>query len=285
MKVKITGAGGYLGKLITEELSNRGHKISALSRKILYETPELLSERIAGTNAVINLTGAPILQRWTKKNRDIIYNSRVLTAQNIVKAVNLLPGQLRPQKIISASAIGIYNVNRLHDENSSDFDSGFLGNLVKDWENAWKSLPENVSMTIFRIAVVLGSEAVTIKKLLIPFKLGIGGKIGTGKQPFPFIHEKDVCEAFLLTLENKLSPGIYNLAAPNRITNEDFTKALAKTVRKPAIFSVPAFALKIIYGKAAGILTNSPAVIPSKLLESGFNFKYPTIEEVLKDII
>ena len=285
MEVKITGAGGYLGKLINKELNNHSHKISAISRKSLYDPPELLSDKIAGTTVLINLAGAPILQRWTKKNRDIIYNSRVITAQNIVKAVNLLPDKLRPQKIISVSAIGIYKVDSLHDENSSDFDTGFLGNLVKDWENTWKLLPENVNMSIFRTAIVLGSEAVIIKKLIPLFKLGMGGKLGTGKQPFPFIHEKDVCEAFLLTLEEKLAPGIYNLAAPDQITNDYFTKALAKTVRKPAILRVPAFALKILYGEAAGILTESPAVIPKKLLEYGFNFNYPTIEKVMKDII
>ncbi len=285
LKTLITGAGGYLGKLIIRELNNSGHESFPVNRELLYKSPEALSTELAGADAVINLAGTPILQRWTKKNREVIYNSRVLTAQNIVRAVNLLPQELRPGKIIAASAIGIYNAGKLHDENSMDYDQGFIGNIVKDWESAWNGLPDDVSLTIFRIAVVLGQEAVTVKKLITPFKLGIGGKIGDGKQPFPFIHEKDVCRAFLKALEDKLTPGIYNLAAPCQITNEDFTKALAKTVHRPAVFSVPAFALKALYGKAAVLLTSSPAVIPSKLLGAGFKFNYPTIEKALEDII
>ncbi|MDD4143461.1 MAG: TIGR01777 family oxidoreductase [Prolixibacteraceae bacterium] len=285
MEIKITGANGYLGKLITNELENRGYKFSAISRELLYSSPQKLSNELAGSIAVINLAGAPVLRRWSKKNREVIYNSRVKTAQNIVSAVNLLPNELRPKRIITASAIGVYKSDKLHDENSVDFDPGFLGNLVRDWESVWKKLPENISMTIFRIAVVLGSKAVTVKMMALPFKLGIGGKIGNGKQPFPFIHEKDVSEAFLKALDNKLSPGIYNLAAPGQITNEDFTKAFASTLRRPALFRVPAFVLKAFYGEAAGLLTNSPAVIPAKLLEAGFEFKFPTIEAVLKDIL
>jgi uncharacterized protein (TIGR01777 family) len=284
MTIKIIGAGGYLGNLIKKEFEKRGYQVSPVKRELLYSPSKILSREIANAHAIINLAGAPILKRWTQKNKLEIYESRVKTAQNIVKSINLLSDKQKPKSIISTSAIGIYRVNKLHDETSGDFDPGFLGGLVKDWESAWINLPENVNLTIFRIALVLGRNAAIIKKLTLPFKLGLGGKIGNGKQPFPFIHEADVSKAFLNAVENELSPGIYNLAAPCRITNEDFTKALAKTLHRPAIFSIPEVALKALYGEAAGLLINSPAVVPAKLLNAGFEFKYPAIYEVLKNI-
>ncbi|MDD4108406.1 MAG: TIGR01777 family oxidoreductase [Prolixibacteraceae bacterium] len=285
MKIILTGSSGYLGQAVSKGLNKAGYNISGLNRQLLYGPPKTLAIAIKEAGAVINLAGAPVLQRWTEKNREIIYNSRVDTVQNLVKAINLLPAGERPKKIISASAIGIYKTGKIHSEISTDFDDGFLGNLVKDWEAAWDDLPDGISLTIFRIAVVLGKESATIKQLLLPFKLGIGGKIGSGRQPFPFVHETDLVRAFLWSLEDKTNDGIFNLTAPQQITNEEFTRTLARAIHRPAFMPIPVAALRILYGKAAGLLSESPAVIPEALTAKGFKFKFPNIESAVNEII
>lgn len=284
MIIKITGASGYLGEVIKKELTKKGHQILPLKRSFLYGSTDELINQLNGTQVLINLAGAPILQRWTKRNKQMIYDSRVKTTRNLVKAIQEMKEDQRPRKVISASAVGIYTANKTHDEHSTDFDNGFVGKVVKDWESAWNSLPDNVELTLFRLAVVLGKEAQTIKKMLLPFKLGLGGKIGNGKQPFPFVHENDVGRAFAWALDQPDKKGIFNLAAPQKITNEEFTKTMAKILKRPAIIPVPGFAFRIVYGKAATLLTESPEVIPLELEKQNFRFSYPDIESALKEI-
>lgn len=285
MKITITGASGYLGKIITNELKNKGHEVLPITRELLYGPAENLASEIKNTDVLINLAGAPILQRWTTKNKKEIYDSRIQTAENLARAFQILFPEERPAKVISASAIGIYASGKTHTETSSDFNDGFLGEVVKDWEQSWNGLPQEVRLTLFRIAVVLGKESATIQKLLLPFKLGIGGKIGSGKQPFPFVHETDVARAFLWATENKTAIGVFNLVAPQEISNSGFTRALAKKLKRPAFIPVPPFFLKLLFGKAASALTQSPAVVPHKLLETGFEFKYSTIDDTLNEIL
>ena len=284
MNIKMTGASGYLGKIITAELKRKGHKVSPIQREQLCGPAEILAGEIKNTNVVINLAGAPVLQRWTTKAKKEIYDSRIQTVENLARAFQIMFPEERPAKVISASAIGIYAEGKTHTEKSNNFDQGFLGEVVKDWEKSWNGLPEEVELTLFRIAVVLGKESATIQKLLLPFKLGIGGKIGNGKQPFPFVHETDVARAFTWATENKKTAGVFNLAAPQEINNAGFTQALAKKLNRPAFIPVPPFALQLIYGKAASMLTKSPAVLPHRILEAGFEFKYPTIEKAMEEI-
>jgi uncharacterized protein len=285
MEIRMTGASGYLGKVITAELIRQGHHVEGISRELLYGNPGELGEAVKNKDVLINLAGAPVLQRWTLKNQKEIYNSRVLTAQNLVHAITKLPAGQRPQKVISASAIGIYDSGKLHSEESREFDTGFLGELVQDWEKAWQQLPEGVQLTIFRIALVLGRESSIIKKLLMPFKLGLGGKIGNGRQAFPFVHEADTAQAFLWAIETPDAGGVFNLAAPHQISNKDFTRELAQILHRPAFLTIPPFALKMLYGKASELLTRSPAVIPKNLLKKNFKFRYSTIGEALENIL
>lgn len=285
MNIRLTGSNGYIGKLLTEKLKQEGHCVLGIQRKHLYEPPSILKGEIRGTDLIINLAGAPILQRWTAKNREVIYDSRIVTTRNLVLAIAELPEKDRPKKMISVSAIGIYKSGQTHTEESIDFDEGFVGKVVKDWENELKNLPGNVLTTVFRLGLVIGKEAETIKNLLLPFKLGFGGKIGSGNQAFPFIHEQDVINAFVWAVENEGKSGTYNLTAPENISNKEFTKALAKKLNRPAIFTIPGFVLKILFGKAAILLTESPKVSSEKLVNFGFEFNFPTINSALIDII
>lgn len=285
MRIKITGASGYIGSIISNELENKGYSVLPIKRSLLYGSTENLSKELSGVDGVIHLAGAPVLQRWTTKNKKTIYNSRVVTTQNIVKAIRHLKPENRPGAVISASAVGIYLPGQKHDESSNQFENGFLGKVVKDWEAAWEELPEKIHLKVFRLGVVLGREAATIKKMIIPFRLGAGGKIGHGNQSFPFVHEKDVAGAFAWAMENQHIEGVFNLVAPQFITNSDFTKALAHKLNRPAFLSVPSFALKLVFGRAASLLTESPEVEPKYLMNSGFRFMYGTIEEALNEIL
>ncbi len=285
MNIRITGSTGYLGKKISEVLKTQGHRVRGIERKFLYGPPELLMKEMAGAEIVINLAGAPILQRWNEKNKQTISESRIKTTQNLVGAIAALPVEKRPAKFISASAIGIYQPGKSHDESSTDFDTGFVGQVVSGWEEATAGLPPSVEKIIFRIGLVLGKEAKTITNLLIPFKLGLGAAIGNGQQPFPFIHENDMARAFLWAVEDYRVGGIFNLVAPQTITHKQFTNELARQLHRPAFFKIPAFILKLVLGDASVLLTESPEVVPLKLPEAGFRFLYPDIESALKEII
>lgn len=285
MKISITGISGYLGKKIGEELKKRGHEVLGIERKLIYGSLATLSKEIDGTEVIINLAGAPILQRWTERNKRLIHESRVRTTRNLVKAIQTLPQDKQPKKFISASATGIYKSVFPHNENSSGFDEGFVGNVVQDWEKATSGLPASVQKNIFRIGLVLGKEAKTITNMLLPFKLGLGATLGNGKQPFPFIHEKDVVRAFIWATEDLNKNGTFNLVAPENISNKEFTKALAKALNRPALFSIPEFILKMVLGEAAVLLTESPEIEPRNLIANGFQFEFPCIKEALVEIL
>lgn len=285
MKIKITGSSGYLGNTLTKELTSKGHEVSGINRKLLYGPLEEIQKEIKNTDVIIHLAGAPILQRWTTKNKTAIWESRVKTTQNLVEAINKMPASEMPKKLISASAIGIYKSGFIHNETSNNFDEGFVGKVVQDWEAASSNLPKNVQRIVLRIGLVLGKNAKTITNLIIPFQLGLGAILGNGKQAFPFVHETDVLRAFIWASENRKESGTFNLVAPKNITNKQFTKALAKKLKRPAFLFIPEFMLKLVLGEASVLLTEGAQVEPEHLLQSGFVFQYPTIESALSEII
>lgn len=284
MNIAISGPNGYIAINLIRKLQSVNHHIIKIRRHELYNLTAL-SRIISGTDCVIHLAGAPILQKWTNENKNEILKSRTETTQNIVSIINNLPFGERPKTFISASAIGIYKSGFTHSETSTNFSDDFVGQVVKQWENSSGNLDQSVRKIIFRIGVVIGKESETIRKLVPVFKLGLGGKVGNGKQPFQFVHINDVVNAFFWAVQNKEVYGIFNLTAPQNITNSQFTKALAEKVKRPAFFSVPEGALKLVYGEAASLLYESPQAYPARLLEYGYRFKYPDIESALEEII
>lgn len=284
IKIAITGANGYVGQNIIRKLEQSNNKIFPIKRHLLYGDTSQLSEHLFGYQAIINLAGAPIIQRWTKKNKVTIYNSRVLTTKNLCKAINMLPEEKQPKVFISMSAAGIYRENLSHDELSSGFANNFAARVVNDWEAAIFDLQPNIRRVVFRTSVVLGKQSQTISRLRPLFKLGLGAKIGNGKQPFPFVHIADLVKAFTEAVTNENYGGIYNLSAPENASNADFTKAFAKALNRPALLLIPAFVFKILYGKASEILLKNPILVPKRLLEQGFQFQYPTISTCVKEI-
>ena len=284
MKIAISGANGYIAGKLIQELKIAGNEIVTIGRDALYNIPAL-TERLSGTDAIIHLAGSSILCRWTKAKKEEILKSRTETTRNIVRVINQLPSDKRPNTFISASAIGIYSPDLAHTEESTRFSNDFVGEVVKKWEQSSDELNPTIRKVIFRIGLILGKEAKTIQQLLPVFKMGVGGRIGSGKQPFPFVHIDDVTRAFLWAIQNRKSGETYNLVAPQQITNAQFTKELSDMLHRPAFFTVPEFALKIVYGEAASLLLQSPIVIPQRLLDAGFKFGYPDVQSSLKEII
>lgn len=285
MKVMITGASGYLGQNINEGLQKQAFEIIEINRKLLYADPQQLADQLSGADVVINLAGAPIIKRWTSKNKAVIYNSRVLTTKNLCKAINSLPKEMQPNTFISASAVGIYREDFVHDETSSRFANHFAARVIDDWEDALVELPDTIRQVIFRIGVVLGKDSQFIQQVLPIFRIGLGGKMGSGKQPFPFIHVHDLVQAFTEAVTDKDYFGIYNLVAPQQISNKIFTQTLAKKLHRPAVLPVPALALKLAFGKASTLILKNPVVLPKRLEMRNFAYQHPTLESCLDQII
>lgn len=284
MRIKITGINGYLGTKLSEHLKSKGFKVSGINRQLLYGSTNKLAKEISSTEVIINLAGENILRRWTKTNRQNIYNSRIITTKNLVQAIQMLPPVTQPKVFISASAIGVYKSGHTHNETSQNFEDGFIGKLVQDWEKQLDDLPSSTRRVICRIGIVLGKEAKTIKNLMLPFKLGLGGTIASGNQAFPFIHETDLVHAIEWIIKNKESTSIYNLVAPDQINNREFTQTLAKLLKRPAFFPIPAILLKLFFGKAASVLLQDLSIIPEALYSQGYKFIYPTIYKTLEEI-
>jgi uncharacterized protein len=283
MKIAVSGSNGYIAQNLIQELEAANHVVTPIQRLELGDVGQL-TKTLLGSDVVISLAGALILQRWTTKNKNEIVRSRIDSTKNIVHAINRLPIGNRPDLFISASAIGIYSPSKVHTEESTSFSNDFVAEVVKSWENASDDLNPDIRKVIFRIGLVLGKDAKTIQSLVPIIKLGLGGKIGSGKQPFPFIHISDAIRAFIWSIENKNARGTYNLVAPENIDNRTFTKTLVESLNRPAIFTVPEFILKIALGEASALLLQSPQVEPERLLNEGFKFSFPDIHSTIEEI-
>ena len=301
MKILITGATGFVGKRLVRALINLGHKVSVLTRDTesarkrlplictFYKwEPELYppsSQSFDGVDAVIHLAGENIADgRWTSKRKNLIKNSRVLSTRNLVSTLASIKNP--PKIFISSSAVGFYGKNK-HVELYESLDSGkdFLAEVCKEWEKeAFKAKDRNIRTVALRIGIVLGYEGGAMKKILPPFWAGVGGKLGDGDQWMSWIHVKDLVEMITHCIENNSIQGVYNATSPEPVTNKEFTKCLAKMLRRPALIPVPKFALKIILGEMSDLLLGSLKVSSLKIIESGYKFKFPDLNSALSDI-
>lgn len=304
MKIVVTGATGFVGVRLIERLQALGDRIIVLARdsqkasrqfpqktfpnvEVMGYNPLVLSDwakAIDGSDAVINLAGEPLAGvRWTDRRKQQIRDSRILTTKVLVEAI--AKAEVKPQVLISGSAIGYYgtSLDKSFDEYSGAGDD-FLANVCKDWEAAADVVTgSGVRLVKLRTGIVLGMGG-AIGKMLPIFQVGGGGKIGSGKQWFSWIHRDDLVELIIYALNNAQVTGALNGTAPKAVTNDDFTIAFAKAIKRPAFLPVPAVALILIFGEGASVLLDGQRVVPHKAEIYKFAFQYPDIDRALSQI-
>ena len=280
-KIAVSGATGFIASYLVPFLEKKGFEIIPLLRSD-FEDEKLLTEKLKKCNGVINLVGEPIVKRWSESYKKRLYSSRVETTLKIVGVFNKL--NCFPEFLISASAVGIYRDGVVCGENCDNFRDDFLGKLCVDWENAAFKLKDRTRVCVLRIGVVLGKNGGIIKKISPIFKLGLGGRLGSGKQGFSWVHIGDLCNMVDFLIENKNLSGIFNAVSPNPLTNEEFTETMAKVLKRPAIFPVPAFALKLLFKEGAILLLEGQKAVPERFLSAGFDFSYPEIHSALRQV-
>ncbi len=292
-KFLITGGTGFIGSKLVAEILKDGHKITILTRN-----KKLLKQKSAinyidnleiemNFDIVINLCGEAISQRWTKNIKQKIYSSRIDVTKKLVQIIN--NSKTPPKLVISGSAIGYYGVSKdqIFDEDSKIKDRKlFSQNLCEDWESAASKISNKSRLAIVRTGVVIGKNGGIMKKMLLPFSLGLGGKIGSGNQYLSWIFLDDFIGAINHIINKENISGAINLTAPNVSTNQDFSRILAKILNRPCFFNMPSFVAKIIFGQMADeLLLNGQNVAPKKLLQSGYKFRVEGVEEALKKSI
>lgn len=282
--IAITGASGFVGSNLCRRFEENGWQIIPLGRKEFSLSAQELAKRLQGADCIVNLAGAPVISRWTEEYKEVIYQSRVALTAKLVNACTLL--ETKPRVFLSASAIGCYSSTGTHTEKDHVLIDGFLGKLVRDWEHeALKVQALGIRTAIFRFGVVLGQGGGALAKMLTPFRLGLGGRLGNGKQPFSWIHIKDLGRVFETAINDSSYAGLYNMTAPHPTTNAGLTRALGKALSRPTILPVPVIVLRLLFGEGAQLLTSGQAVLPQRLLDSGFRFDFPTIEAAVADCI
>lgn len=272
MKVAVTGASGFIGHRLMEKLGSEARAVSLRGNL----------DGVDGADAVVHLAGEPVSQRWTKEAREKIRSSRLEGTRRLVDAMRAHP----PQVLVSASAVGYYGSrgDELLTESSAPADD-FLGRICQEWEDEARKAEEfGVRVVCLRNGVVLGHGG-GLEKMLPPFKLGAGGKIGDGKQWMAWIHIDDTVGLIEFAISSAKLSGAVNATAPNPATNAEFTRELARAVHRPAIFPVPKFALHLLYGDMAEIVYASQRVIPEAALRAGYEFRFAQLEGALLDLL
>ena len=281
-RIVITGASGFVGTELSHMFKNMGYLVVPIARDEL-SNKEILLDKINNAEVVINLAGANIIARWNESYKKTLYESRIDTTKTLVEVFEMC--HTKPKLFISTSAVGIYDNKTTYDEDTMEYAKDFLGNLCIDWEaSALEANRLDIRTAIFRFGIVLGKGG-ALSKMLLPFKLGLGGVIGNGSQAFSFIHIEDLKNAYKFIMDHDDLDGIFNLTEPHPTTNEGLTKALGKTLHRPTFLPVPEFVLRFIYSEGAKVLTDGQSVVPKRLLNAGFTFQYPTIQESIDNLI
>jgi len=309
MNILMTGATGLVGTSLVKKFTNEGHTVYRLMRSEtrkrdakqsgVFDVPwnpsggEIRSPDGSGLlqvpaamDAVINLAGAPVVgARWTKDRKALLRSSRVDTTRGVVRAIAKM--DKRPQVLISASAIGYYG-NRgdeLVTEKSAP-GSDFLSELAKEWENeAVKAEEFGVRVVLLRFGIILAKQGGALPPMMMPFKFGLGGKLGSGRQWTSWIALQDVVAIIQAVLRSDSWKGPVNLVAPQAVRNSDFTKSLGKVMHRPAIFAAPTFALRLAMGEMADTLLGGVRVAPQVLEQQGYRFVHANLDEALNAIL
>jgi uncharacterized protein (TIGR01777 family) len=285
MRVAVAGASGLLGRALAAGLAGRGDAVTGLRRAAL-AAPAALAATLAGCEAVVNLAGEPLLaRRWDAARRQTFRDSRVGVTQRLVEALGAAP--TRPRVFLCASAAGYYG-DRGDEWLSEDAapGAGYLAQLCADWEAAARAAEElGVRVVRLRLGVVLAATGGALTAMLPPFRLGLGGPIGHGRQYWPWIHIADVRGVCLAALDDDRFRGALNLAAPEAVTSREFAHALGRALHRPAVLPLPAFALRLAVGDAAQVLLASQRLAPARLQALGYRFAFADLAPALADVL
>jgi len=292
-RILISGASGLIGSALVPSLESHGYEVFRLVRGETRKSNEvhwnpmhrIRPELVSGYDAIIHLSGESITGRWTSAKKTRIRESRVISARNFSEALS--KSERPPNTLLCASATGYYGSRG--DEvltEASAPGTGFLAEACVEWEAATEPATNAGIRTVnLRTGIVLSRDGGALKPMLLPFRLGLGGRIGSGRQWWSWIHIEDFVAAVHHIVQNDVK-GPVNMVSPEPVTNADFTKALAKALKRPAIFQVPAFAARLAFGELAdeGLLA-SARVMPKKLSESGFRFRFSELKAGLIDLL
>ena len=278
MKIAITGATGFIGKRLIELSTAQGHSFVALSRD------NYKASAIEGVDAIVHLAGEPVAQRWSPSVKDRILRSRVEGTGNLVNAIGKL--ERKPKVLVCASAIGFYGArgDEVMVETSSP-GSGYLPDVCVAWEGAADQAAQlGVRVVKLRIGMVLGRGGGALQTMETPFKLGVGGTLGSGKQWMSWIHLDDIVSLIQFAINTETMVGPVNATAPNPVRNADFTRLYAAALHRPAFFPVPEMALHLLYGEMSQVILSSQRILPAVAERMGFQFRYPDLALALKEI-
>ena len=292
MKFALTGATGFLGRKVVARLLDAGHEVHALGRRRPSDTraeyfwwdttKEPMDVSIAGTDVVIHLAGEPVAQRWNDEVKRKIRDSRVLGTRNLVSAIAKVKNP--PRVLVSASATGYYGDRgeEILTEQSAP-GQGFLSEVCIEWEReALQAENLGLRVALIRTGLVLGPDGGALEQMLPPFRLGLGGKLGDGKQWMSWIHVDDQVSLLLHAAERDNAAGPLNGVAPEPVRNEEFTKTLGQALGRPTILPAPKFGLRLMFGEMADVVTTSQRVIPEATAASGFRWKYTDLGAALE---
>lgn len=301
MNVTVTGATGLIGSRLVRALRDHGDAVTVLSRSPEKAQARLgveavawdplagpaPAEALAGRDAVVHLAGEPVAQRWNAEVKERIRDSREVGTRNLVAGLAAVAEPERPRTLVSASAVGYYGARG--DERvpeSTPPGDDFLARVCVAWEReADAAAGHGVRVAKIRTGVVLDKTGGALKTMLPPFRLGVGGPVAGGDQQLPWIHVDDLVALYLRALTDTAWSGAYNGAAPEPVTNKAFSKALGRALRRPAVAPVPAFALRLLYGEMAEVVTEGQRAVPERALEQGFAFRHPDLGAALADAL
>ncbi len=302
-RVIITGATGMIGRSVCEALLARGDQPAALSRDpqrargalpaaveiLRWEAPSKTppaTEVLAGSDAIVNLMGESISQRWSDEVKQRIRESRVTATRNLVTGLRALDQADRPTVLVSQSATGYYGASDDRElTEQAPVGHDFLADVVADWEAAALEAAEIVRVAVTRTGVVVSPSGGALAKMLPFFRAGVGGPVAGGRQYVPWVHLDDVVAAILFCVDDERASGIVNLTAPRPVDNKEFSHALGRALHRPALVPVPGFALQLLYGEMSEIVTTGQRAFPSRLTELGFSFRHREIEPALQDVL
>jgi hypothetical protein len=288
VRVAVTGASGLIGSALAGELRARGDEVTELSRSSSWPAPTrepAPADALRGRDAVVNLMGEPLAQRWSDDVKREVRDSRVLGTRNLVAGLGALAEGERPRVLVSQSAVGYYGA-RGDEPLAEDAPPGddFLAGVVSDWEAEARAAEQlGLRVVLTRTGVVLAPSGGALEKMLPFFKLGIGGPVAGGRQYMPWIHLDDVVGAILFALDNEAASGPLNVTAPEPVTNEEFSRALGRVLRRPAFAPVPGLAVKALYGEMAMIVTTGQRAVPKRLAELDYDFRRADLEDALRE--